>query len=82
LTKELKPSSGKETFLANGAGSTVGHHVEECTSINPFLSPCTKLQVDQGPPCKIRNTETNRKGSGEEPQEHGHGAEVPEQNIK
>ena len=26
----------------NGAGSTRGQHGEECTSINPFLSLCTK----------------------------------------
>jgi hypothetical protein len=31
--------------------------------IDPFISPCTKLKskMDQGPPHKIRYTETNRK---------------------
>jgi hypothetical protein len=33
LTKELKPPSEKKTtaFLTNGAGSTGGQHVEDCT---------------------------------------------------
>jgi hypothetical protein len=44
LTRELEPSSGKKTaFSTNGAGTTGGHHVEECELI-PFLSPCTKLK--------------------------------------
>jgi hypothetical protein len=38
LTKEQKPSSGKkEAFLANGAGSTGGYHVEECELIHSYL---------------------------------------------
>ena len=44
MTRELEPSSGKKTaFSTNGAGTTGGHHVEECELI-PFLSPCTKLK--------------------------------------
>jgi hypothetical protein len=57
LTKELKPSSGKKTaFLTNGAGSTSGQHEENANQ--PILISLYKaqLQVDQGPPHKIRCT--------------------------
>jgi hypothetical protein len=38
LTKELKPSSGKQTaFSTNGAGSTGGQHVEEYKSMHSYL---------------------------------------------
>ena len=39
LTKELKPSSGKKTFLTNGAGSTVQPYSNElqCLKIVPIL---------------------------------------------
>jgi hypothetical protein len=44
LTREIKPSSGKNTaFSTNGVGTTGGYHVEECESI-PFLYPCTKVK--------------------------------------
>ena len=45
MTRELKPSSGKETaFSTNNAGITGGYHVEECELIDPFLSLCTKVK--------------------------------------
>jgi hypothetical protein len=38
LTKELKPCSGKKTeILTNGAGSTGGQRLEECSLIHPYL---------------------------------------------
>jgi hypothetical protein len=44
LTKELKPSSGKETESSKiGVGSTGSYHVRRML-IDPFLSPCKKLQ--------------------------------------
>jgi hypothetical protein len=43
LTGKLKPSSGKKTaFSINSAGSTGGHHIEECKSIYFYL--LTKLK--------------------------------------
>jgi hypothetical protein len=48
LTRELKPSNGKKTaFLTNGAGTTVGFHVEEWELIHSYLlivrSPVTLI---------------------------------------
>jgi hypothetical protein len=46
FNKVLKPSIGKKTaFSTNGAGSSGGQHVEECTSNHSFAlvqssSPC------------------------------------------
>jgi hypothetical protein len=38
LTKELKPSSGKETaFSTNGSGSTGSYHIEEGEMIHFYL---------------------------------------------
>jgi hypothetical protein len=38
LTRDLKPSSGKNTtFSTNGAGTTGGYHVEECELIHLLL---------------------------------------------
>jgi hypothetical protein len=38
MARELKPSSGKKTaFSTNGAGSTVGHHVEDRKLIHSYL---------------------------------------------
>jgi hypothetical protein len=38
--------------------------------------------MDQGPPNKIRYTETNRKESEEVPSAHGHRRKIPEQSTK
>jgi hypothetical protein len=53
-------------FSTNGAHSVGGQHVEECKSIHSYLLVKTSIQVNQGPPLKIRYTETNRRESGEE----------------
>jgi hypothetical protein len=71
----------KAAFSTNGAGSNGGQHVEECELIHLISLYKAQVQVDQGPPHKIRYTETNRKESGEEPQAHGHREKFPEQNI-
>jgi hypothetical protein len=53
LTKELESSSGKKTaFSTNGAGSTGGHHVEECELIHSYLLVRSSSPKDQGPPHK------------------------------
>ena len=45
MTKELKPSSGKEiVFLTNGAGPTGSQLVEECKSIHSYHPAQTKLK--------------------------------------
>ena len=67
LLRRTEVSSGKKTAVStNGAGSTGTQHVEECNpSILISLSKA-QVQVDQGTPHKTRDTETNRKESGEE----------------
>ena len=57
----------KIAFSRNGAGSIGGQHAEEFKLIHSYLHVLTSLQVDQGPPCKTRHTETNRKETGEDP---------------
>ena len=53
MTKELESSSGKKTaFSTNGAGSTGGHHVEECKSTHSYLLVKAQVKVDQGSPHK------------------------------
>jgi hypothetical protein len=37
--------------------------------------------VDQGTPCKTRDTETSRKEIGEKTQRYGHRGKIPEQSI-
>ena len=45
MTKELKPSSEKETESSKiGVGSTGSYHVRRMR-IDPFLSPCAKLKA-------------------------------------
>ena len=64
LTRELKPSSGKETaFSTNGAGTTGRYHVEECELIHSYLLVLMP----------------NLRGeSGEKPQRYGHRGKIPE----
>jgi hypothetical protein len=83
LTKGLKTSSGKTTaFSRNGAGSTGGQHVEECTSIHAYLlAGKLKSKWIKDLHIKPDNTEYNRRESGEEPQTHGHRGNFPEQNT-
>jgi hypothetical protein len=57
----------KRAFSTNGAGSTGGQQVEECTSIYSYLLYKAQVQVDQEPTHKTRYTESNRRESGEEP---------------
>jgi hypothetical protein len=55
----------KKTALStNGAGSTGDQHVEECKLIHFISLYKAQVQVDQGPPHKIRYTESNRRESG------------------
>jgi len=44
----------ERAFLTNGAGSTVGLHVEECKSIDSFTLYKAYFQVDQGPSHQIK----------------------------
>ena len=45
MTKELKPSSGKQTAIStDGVGSTGTRSTCRRMQINPFLCPCTKLK--------------------------------------
>ena len=37
LSKQLKPSSGKQTFSSHGTGSPGGQHVEEFKSIHSYF---------------------------------------------
>ena len=83
MTKELNTSSGKKTaFLTNGAGSAGDLHAEKNANQLIFISLYkAQVQVDQGPPYKIRYTETYRGESGEGPQTHGYTGEFLDQNI-
>ena len=67
-------------FQKYGADSTGSQHAEGCKLIHSYLPIQTKVQVDQGPPHKTRNTETNRRESGEEVGVRGHRGNFPEQN--
>ena len=46
--------------------------------IDPFLSPCIKFKSRT--PHKMKDTETYRGESGEDPQRYGQGEKNPEQN--
>ena len=64
--KEAKTIQWKKAFLTNGTGSIGGQHVEEWKLI--ILISLYKFKwINQGPPRKIRYTETNRGESGEGP---------------
>ena len=60
-------------------GSTEGQHVEECKILISLYK--AQVQLDQGPPCKIRYIETNRKESGKVSRALGHRGNFPGQNA-
>jgi hypothetical protein len=57
----------KTAFSTNGAGSTVGKHVEECQLIQSCLLYKAQVYVDHRTPHKTREREMYRGERGEEP---------------